>query len=148
MNTLYTPTRERDRAFSSPALTRLALTFNLRACGHVCVCECVTFHGTLLLSLYLLFCCGDCGCCHCCWWRLISARICANVSLEFELRSRQRRLSALKFGTLITVATDRCRRVCVKINVQNKFKFPNKTNCVKSAKIYKSNASFDVRCVL
>lgn len=138
---------------SPPALTRLALTFNSRACAHVCVCVCV------LLSTahyyYRCICCSAVAaaavrCCHCCWWRLISARICANVSLEFELRSRQRRLSALKFGTYITVAADRCRPscVCVKINAQNKFKFPNKINCANSVKIYKSNESLAVRSVL
>lgn len=131
---------------SSPALTRLALTFNSRACAHVCVCACVCYfpRHTIIIVVFVVLLWRLRRCCHCCWWRLISARICANISLEFELRSRQRRLSALKFGTYITVAADRCRLVCVrvKINAQNKFKFRNKINCANSAKIYKSTESF------
>lgn len=148
--TLFTPPHERETEQCLLLLSLGSLSLSIRVHVHMCVCVCV------LLSTahyyYRCICCSAVAAAAVLPLLLVALDLCSHLCERF-IRVRAAQPSTSTERTKIRHIYCSCGRqvsprVCVKINAQNKFKFPYKTNCANSAKIYKSNESFAVRSVL
>lgn len=150
--TLFTPPHERETEQCLLLLSLGSLSLSIRVHVHMCVCACVCYfpRHTIIIVVFVVLLWRLRRCCH--PLLLVALDLCSHLCERF-IRVRAAQPSTSTERTKIRHIYYSCGRqvsprVCVKINAQNKFKFPNKINCANSVKIYMSNESLAVRSVL